>query len=265
MKKFLTNNSKKIYLAYGILLFVVILFGLYFMTDYCHINVAFNVSDAGITFQPENVNDVNVTNKYLFEYFTKYAGAVPGWLESNKAFADTQAQFLAAFPDAANFSEVYAPIIYQFQTSMSAYNDMIIYFGLFGIVMFAGLLLLSNHNRRIYYKSNLIGGIVLPIFVIGFAIYMIILDIGLLAYFEENIELFNITSLLKNPNGYETISQQAYPVLMEKFSLNNAVFFVCIALLVIVIAYSVFLCFYANYKYKETAAEREEILRKAGK
>lgn len=272
--KFLTKNSKILYMAYGILIAVMFLAALYFMTNYTHVHVYYTLESSGAlsAFDRTTETAIGYSNKNLFDYFSKYAGMVikdkegvvlvdgAAWLENNSG---TQAAFMAAFPDAANFATVYAPIIYNFQVEMSAFNDLIITFALVGICCFALLLVFANHSRRIYYKSNLVAGIILPLVVVVFGIVMIAKNVGLMNTFNDNQELFNAVSVLQNPNLSATAYQKDYTNLQSLYSCNSTTFIVFTALFAVIIIYSLFLAVYAFLKYNATAEERAEIIKKA--
>ena len=272
---FLTKNSKIVYMTYGILIAVVFLAALFFMTNYTHVHVYYTLNESGslADFVRDTETSIGFSNKNLFDYFTKYAGVnvvdstngtilVNGeaWAQANQA---TQAAFLAKFPQSANFATVYAPIIYDFQVAMSEFNDLIITFAIVAITCFALLLVFANHSRRIYYKSNLYSGIVLPLIVVVFGIIMIVKNLGLMGVFNDNFDLFNVTAVLQDPNLSSLAYQKDFNYISSLYSCNSTTFIVYTAIFAIIIIYSLFLVVYAVLKYKATAEERAEIIKKA--
>lgn len=271
---FLTKNSKIIYLTYGILLGCLFLAALYFITNYTHVHVYYTLETSGAlsAFDRTTETTIGFSNKNLFDYFSKYAGEIitdtegtilvdgAAWVEANKA---TQAAFLAKFPQAADFATVYAPIIYDFQVEMSAFNDLIVTFAVIGICCFALLLVFANHSRRIYYKSNLLAGIILPLVVVIFGIVMIVQNFNLMSVFNDNYDLFNTTSVLQNPNLSSLAVQKDFNYIQSLYSCNSTTFIVYTAIFAVIIIYSLFLVVYAYLKYKATAEERAEIIKKA--
>ena len=190
--KFLTKNSKAFYLTYGIILAVLFIAALYYMSNYAHVHVYYTLESSGAisAFDRTAETTLGYSNKNLFDYFSKNAGIMiydpnsgavlvngEAWVAEH---ADSVSKFMSMFPEAAQFSTVYAPIIFDFQVAMSEFNDLIVTFGLIGIVCFAILLVFANHSRRIYYKSNLIAGIILPLVVVVFGIVMIVTSIVIL-------------------------------------------------------------------------------------
>lgn len=270
--KFLTKNSKILYMAYGILIAFMFLAALYFMTNYTHVHVYYILENGKPIFDRTIESSLGYTNKNLFDYFSKYAGMIIAdsdgvvlvdgakWLEANSG---TQSAFITAFPDAAKFDSVYAPLIFDFQESMSAYNDLIITFGIVGICTFALLLVFANHSRRIYYKSNLVAGIILPLVTVVFSIVMIVKCLDLMAVFNDNYELFNAVSVLQDPSHSALAYQKDFSYVQSLYSCNSTTFIVFTVLFIVIIIYSLFMSFYAFLKYNATKEERMEIIKKA--
>lgn len=275
MIKFLTKNSKAFYITFGIMVALMFIAALYFITNYAHVHVYYTLEANGAisAFDRTAETTLGYSNKNLFDYFTKNAGIITydsdgvGILVNGQAWVtqnpETSAKFMSMFPDAAQFSTVYAPIIFDFQVAMSQYNDLIVIFGVIGIVCFALLLVFANHSRRIYYKSNLIAGVVLPLVVVVFAIIMIVKNVGLMNVFNENYDLFNVTSVLQNPAYSAQAVQLDIDWIVDKFSCNSITFIVYTVIYSIIIIYSLFLVAYACIKYKFTGQEREEIIKRA--
>ena len=172
---FLTKHSKAFYYAYGLLIAALILLGVFYASQYADIRVAFSLNGEGAVVIASNTQDkLGNSNYLLFKYFSE--GATNG-LQSATGFT-------------TDFSS-YTRVVYDFQVLLSKVNDSIILFGTLSLVCFALLLVLSNHNRRIYYKSNLIGGIILPLLVITFNLVLIIKNLNVMGVFSDNSTLFN--------------------------------------------------------------------------
>ncbi len=243
---FLTKHSKAFYMAYGILIGAAIILGVFYTSQYADIRVLYAYTATGeLSILASTQDKINNSNQFLFQYFQN--GASNG-LQAATGFS-------------TDFSQ-YAMTVYNFQVLISSVNDLIIVFGVISLVAFAFLLVLSNHNRRIYYKSNLIGGIILPLVVVVLFIILIIRNFQVMSAFEENSTLFNVVSLLQGKTQ-STLSQYNYSKLSELFSCNSTSFILYTVLFVVVIVYSCFMSLYALLKYKATAEERAEIEKKA--
>ena len=144
MKSFLTKNAKLIYFIYGVLLAAVLISALFFMTQYRYIRVNYDLKWGEVLFS--ETSSMNKTNQtYLYDFF--YNNNVGGYT--------------------GDFNK-YARIVFDFKNSLDAFNDLIVTFSIIGLICFAGLLICANHSRKVYYKSNLILGIVFPLVVIVF-------------------------------------------------------------------------------------------------
>lgn len=242
---FLTKHSKAFYYAYGILIAVLIVAGVFYASQYCDVRVFYALNAAGaVEILPTTADNLNRSNTYVFEYFEK-AG------ENGFSAAGLGSDFTK-----------YANTVYNFQVQLSKVNDLIVILGFVSLICFALLLVLSNHNRRIYYKSNLYGGIFFPLVVVVLNIILLVQNFNVMGVFNENATLFNVVSLLQG-DGKVTNSQTDYATLKDAFTCTSATFVIFMILFIIVIAYSVFMAVYAVLKYKATAEERAEIEKKA--
>ena len=243
--KFLTNHSKFIYYAFGIIVATALILGLFYATAYADVHVYYTYSD-GVQFGSSAQGPLqNTSNKYLYDFFANQG---------------EDAAFVAKY---GTSFEPFAKTVYDFQMLLSQTNTNIIIFELIGVICFALLLVLANHNRRVYYKSNLIGGIVLPLVVIILNVVLIIQNMNVMTSFNENYELFNMTSVLQNDETGLIASQKNFAYLQEHFNVTSTSFTLYTVLFIVVIVVSVFMVVYAFLKYKATAEDREEILKKA--
>ena len=242
---FLTKHSKAFYYAYGILIGVLIIAGVFYASQYYDIRVMYSFDDNGLSIISGSADSLNRTNSSLFDYFAQ--GNSNG--------------LVAATGFSTNFSD-YSMKVYNFQNSLSDVNNLIIWFGVASLVCFALLLVLSNHSRRIYYKSNVVGGILLPLVVAVLSIVLVVRNLSVMGDFSENQTLYNVVSLLQSDKSIE-YSQKGYNDLVPLFHCNNLTFVLFTVLFIIVIGYSIFMAVYALLKYKATAEERAEIEKKA--
>ena len=243
---FLTKHSKAFYYAYGILIGALIILGVFYASQYYNIRVLYAFDANGqLSILSTTTDKLNRTNSYLFDYFTN--GNSNG--------------LVAATGFSTDFS-VYAKTVYDFQVLLSDVNNLIIYMGCGMLVCFALLLVLSNHNRRIYYLSNVIGGVLLPLIVIVLAVVLLVRNMVVIADFELNKTLFNIVNLLQGDSQI-SFYQQNYSALEAAFNCNTLSLTLFSVLFIVVIAYSAFMAVYAIIKFKATAEERAEIEKKA--
>ena len=247
--KFLTNHSKFIYLAFGVVVGVAILLGLLYATAYADVHVYYNPTvSGGVEFGSTAGGPLTgSSNVNLYDFFS-----------SAKQAADPQ--FVAAY---GTSFEPHAKTVYDFQVLLSKTNTNILVFEVISLVCFALLLVLANHSRRVYYKSNLIGGVVLPLVVIVLNIVLLVSNLNVMGAFEQHKELFNITAVLQNSSTGIYASQQDYTYMKGQMNITSLSFILYTVLFVVVILVSIFVLVYAILKYKYTAKDREEILKKA--
>ena len=138
MENLLRKHSKALYMAFGIMLFAVLIAALFYATNYANIRIFYTIGNGGtilISDVTENAEIAGETNQTLFAYFNNFSQGIN--------------------------MDTFKMTIFNFQHDLSNFNTLIVWFAIVGIIAFAALLILGNHNRNIYYKSNLIGGIVL--------------------------------------------------------------------------------------------------------
>jgi hypothetical protein len=246
--KFLTNHSKIIYYIFGIIIAVTLLLGLFYATAYADVHVYYNPGENGAVVFGANAGGPisGSNNSALYSFFS-----------STKQTSN--AEFVGLY---GTSFEPHAQKVFDFQVLLSKTNTNYIIFELVSVICFALLLVLANHSRRVYYKSNLIGGIILPLIVITFNLVLIIKNLNVMGVFSDNSTLFNVVSLLIGDNK-AIMSQTNYSSLQGYFTCTSLSFILFTVLFIVVIAYSVFMIIYSILKYKATAEERAEIIKKA--
>lgn len=247
--KFLTNHSKIIYYIFGIIIAVTLLLGLFYATAYADVHVYYNPGENGAVIFGANAGGPisGSNNSALYSFFS-----------STKQTSN--AEFVGLY---GTSFEPHAQKVFDFQVLLSKTNTNYIIFELVSVICFALLLVLANHSRRVYYKSNLIGGILLPLVVIVLNIVLLVSNLNVMNTFNQNEELFNMTSVLQNSSTSVYASQQDYSYIKTQFNVTSLSFTLYTVLFVLVIVVSVFMAVYAILKYKATAKDREEILKKA--
>lgn len=253
MQKFLTSKAKFLYLIFFVLAFAVLISSAVYATQY---------ADVHIYYTPTEVNG-EVSKDYDYGSRNEFQWNQIGMYDF---FVKTEDP---AFPCTSydEFDELYAPKILKFQNTLSEVNDFIVVAGLISLICVAGLFIISNHNRKIYYKSNVIGGIILPLGVIIVNVIFLVKNFGLMSYFNEgnNAELFNRVSVLQNVVTKDAAGQMHGNVgwLVERYSCDNTTFVIYTVLSVVVILYALFMAVYSVYRYKASTERRNEIMERA--
>lgn len=160
-----------------------------------------------------------------------------------------------------------------FRKSLDNYNNLILVYGIVSLIVFAAFIVLSNHNRKIYYKANLIGGIALPLVNVVFALILIIQAISLISNISDptNSAFYNIISALQNPKiginnqfaASEPTNLENAKTIVSNFNINPTTLILYTVFFGVTLAYNVFLMIFAFLKYKDTEKARNEVLEKA--
>jgi len=258
MAEFLKNKAKLIVLAYGVLLLAALIFGIFYMTQYAHIHIAYSLQGGKASYSDDLTIGSFATNMDLFQYFNDSTDSTSPLLAGITKTAKTVV-------DAG-----YADIIYKFQTSMSSFNTLILVFMLLSIVCFAVMLIFSNQSRKVYYKDNLYVGILMPFLVIVFNFILMIMNFGLMGDFNANSNLYKTTSFLMNPNIDPVLKQKAFNqggfndvILPNTQDVNAITYIIATLVFIIVIVVSVLMMVYTVYRYKECAKRRNDIIERA--
>ena len=294
MKKFLLNNSKWIYFILGIIAVIVVISAIFFMTQYKYVRINFDIKDGAVSFAKESLLNGS-DQKEIFNVVDQIANGVYKPYAQTQSVIDGNTVFQTLLEtDGTNYvhlvksidtSNPYLPKtvysfnneiftnLYNFRRSLDSFNDGILWYGLVIAIVFAALLILSNHNRRIYYKANLIGGIVLPLVNVVFGVVLIFQAISLMANISDpfNNALYNYVSVYGNKANTsiaqminnDEVGVKNFKQAISQFNINNITLIVYVALFALVIAYNVFLMIYAVLKYNATAQERKEVLQRA--
>lgn len=245
MQKFLTNKSKIFFLAFAIIAGALLISAIFYATQYANIHVYFTATNDGNVISMGALNEIGLEQTYLYNFFEK---------TTDKTFS--------------NDFTLYQDTVYKFQRTLSSTNDFIVTAGLVSLICAAGLFVLSNHSRKIYYKSNLIGGILLPLVVVVMNIILIVKHTNLISMFNEgdNYELFNRVSLLQTTGQTQITASQMYDNicwLQERYTCDNTTFIIYIVISIFVIVYALFMIFLSVYRYKESTERRNQVLERA--
>lgn len=255
--------NKWIFFAYGLLFGLIFLFGLVFMTMYANTHVMYTVdgADGTISILKESSQTIGGTayqNTEIFKFYGEMNNKVSWWSSIFGQNGLTNTLTLARK-------------VYTFQINASSFNDLIVIYSVIGLIAFAILLILGNHQRKVYYISNLTGGIAIPVFMIIASLLMIFKTIFLLGDFTQNKELYWVTNYASNSDIQNIVKDQLLlrtdiskaDFLNTLGQYNESVFYIAIVLFAAVIAYSVFLLVSTLTKYKATAKKRAEVIQRA--
>ena len=295
MKSKFLNNSKWIYFALGIISLVIVISSLLFMSQYKYVRINYDM-DGGKRVYSEDSQLNQANQKEIFDIINQLADGSYRSYSETQSLIDNNEVFNKILEKDSNGDYVHLDKVetegpyhkkiityklkyeilddlYLFRSQLDSYNDMILIFGLVSAIMFALLLVISNHNRRIYYKANLIGGVLLPAVNVVFAIVLIINAISLMGKMSDpfNNALYNMVSVYGNKSntvlsqevGSDEVGVRNFTKAISQFNVNNTTLVIYTALFAVVAAYNVFLIVYAIMKYKATAKERNEVLENA--
>lgn len=242
MFKFLTKHSKVFYIIFGALIGATIIAGCFYMTNYANVHLFYGLGEHGEKIAVyDSAHPMGYSNNFLYMFFAE--GKATGYQ--------------------TDFGAHYAQTVLSFQDGMNSFNSLIIILEVVSLVCFALLLVLANHSRRIFYVSNLVGGVVLPLVIIVLNVVLLITNLGLMGTFNNNYELFNIVSVLQDPKIQADVYQHDLAYAKGFFSCNSITFILFTVLFVIVIVYSALILLHTIIKYKATAEERKNIIEKA--
>ena len=246
------KKSKYFFTAGIILMFVVMLFGLFFMTQYANVHVFYNIKDGNVQINRLSLLTIGgkeySSNQYLFDYYRNSAD----------------------FPELSTVNQIgeYLRVVYDFQMTASKFNDLIIIYFIVGLICVAAFHLFDNHKRNIYYVSNLVSGIFLPLVMLIFSFVMIGKDVALISNFEKNKGTYQITAVMQDTSitGQDRsafIEKGVDAVYKKGSNVNATTMYVAIVIFAIVAAYFVFIMVFSILKYMKTSKARKEVIERA--
>jgi hypothetical protein len=296
MKK-LFNKSKILYYILGLISGVIILSSLFFMTQYRYVRVNYSLSSTGEVeyLESNSVNSSDQSKLFIFindlanrSYEKKGSTEAQSVIDNNDTFStvltkDSEDNYKYLSYEVIDNGwvkqnkYVYKTEIFEmvrdFRVKADNINNMILIFGIISLVMFAGLLIISNHDRKIYYKENLIGGILLPLVNVVLMVVLIINCLGLVSDISDPTKnaIYNIFSVSQNSTVAENIGVAVTDAtntsqinnIISNFNVTPSTAIVYMIGFALVAAYNVFLIIFAVLKYNDTAKERKEVLDRA--
>ncbi|MCR5349999.1 MAG: hypothetical protein K6E20_03305 [Acholeplasmatales bacterium] len=264
MPNFLKSKAKLLILIYGVIIALVLLFALAFMTNYADVHVFYRYgTDKQAIFNSSSVLNINgQTNSELFTYFSKLASS--GGADANNP--------LYELLEGKSGSTVFvdsglAQIVYNFQTDMSDFNQQLIIYFVVSIILFSVMLICSNQSRKVYYISNLVVGITVPLLITVYSVVMLVKNLNLMNRFLDNQDLFKAVAYLQNGKIEAIDKNNAINdwniILDHTEKVNVTPFIFGIIVIILVIVYSIFMAIYTLYRFKESSKRRAEIIERA--
>ena len=264
----MVNNSKYnklVYFIFGIIMAFFVIFSLYFMTRYAYIIVFYIIEDGKPAYYATSGAGDGSTNALLFKFFDKvFAANADGKYEAIEGWG---------LSNVFNDREDFLNYIVDFRESLNSFNTALLWFGIIGLIMFAVMLIAGNHNRNVYYISNLIVGIVCALTMIIFGLIILIKDFQLLGRLNEDSKLWQAVSIAQQ-KGNDSESSIYYNLYVDRnmpdkyfaedSNVNSTTLVVTMIFIIISIGYSVFTLVHTIRKYFATKAHRKEILERAG-
>lgn len=229
--EFLIKKSKLIHIIYGVICFVLLLSAIVFMTQYVNVRVLTTITTTGIVEIPQDG-----LNKNFIDFY------------NNNNLGDP-------LPDMWK--------IYNFQQSLNDFNNLILYFGVTALVLFAVLMVAGNQSRKVYYISNLVVGVAVPSVVSILSIVLICLNSGLVGKFNEGKELYNMASLLCEQRNGSVYSQYKLENLRPLFNCDTLTFVLFNVLFAIILVVSLAMVAYAIFRFINSSEKRAEIIARA--
>jgi hypothetical protein len=302
MNNLLKNSKflKWIYFALGILSGVIVVSSLFFMTQYRFVRVNYNVNESDERVYEKSAKLNKADQTYLFDFINDIANRqyekdngtqAQAVIDNNEIFkiileADSSSESGYKMLDKSEYDngwtikttysikQSYFKQLDDFRTSLDSFNNLILWYGIVSLIVFAALLILSNHSRRIYYKSNVIGGILLPLVNVVFSIILIVQALSIMSSLSDptNNALFNVVSAIQNPtvgnvNVYTAASEETNLTqinnIINAFNINSTTVILYVVFFALTAVFNIFLMVVAVMKYKATTRERNEVLEKA--
>ena len=302
MKK-LFSKSKILFYILGIFSGIIILSSLFFMTQYRNIRVNYRLNNGEYEYLESNtLNDSDQSKLFIFindlanGYYNEATlqegndtRKAQELIDKNEIIqtvltkdSSTGEYKYLTYEEIKNSwtieykyqytNEVFT-MIRDFRVKVDNVNNMILIFGIITLITFAILLILSNHDRKIYYKENLIGGVLLPIVNIALMVVLIINCISLMGDISDPIKnaFYNMFSVSQNAAVAQNIgvavtdktNQTQIQNIINSFNVNSTTLVGYIAMFAVYAAYNVFIIVLSVLKYKDTAKERNDVLERA--
>ncbi len=245
--EFLTKKSKLIHIIFGVICFTLLISAILYMTQYGNIRVLMKQSTDGVL----SLNGAIDTKTGYFKGEGANVNITDFW-NNHQELGDVQEAMWTT---------------YHFNKSLNQLNQLIVIFAVISLVLFAIMMIVGNHNRKVYYNSNLIVGIVAPACVAIFAIVLLAMNCSLMGRFNQNYELFNYMSLLMNDSGsivgIEVSKMTDLEAVKALFNCDTLSFTLYNVYFSIILVAALAMIGYAVYRYITSTEKRKAIMLKA--
>ena len=243
------------------------------MTRYAYIIVFYTIDTAtgkkvyndGSSVANEGYKNGFLFNRFwalVFESDGEVYSAKEGW-NISRTFADR---------------DEFVKFIVDYRDELNSFNTGILWYGIIGLICFAAMLIAGNHNRNVYYISNIIVGVICALTMIIFGIVLLIKDFSLISKFNEDENLWKAVSIAQNKGNNSEVMTKYWQYLRQTAShpnqeidayyagdtTNTTTLITTMIFLIVSIGYSVFTLVHTIRKYFATKARRNEILERAG-
>lgn len=249
--EFLTKKSKLIHIIFGVICFTLLLSAILYMTQYANIRVLTKQSTDGVISLNGSMRTDDTTKEQYFNGDGENVNITNFW-RTHKELGDVQEKMW---------------LTYEYNKSLNQFNQLIVTFAVISLVLFAVMMIVGNQSRKVYYKSNLIVGIVAPACVAVFAIVLLAMNCSLMSRFNENYELFNYISLLMNDTGdivgIEVSKMSNLEEVKALFNCNTLTFTLYNVYFALILVSALSMIGYAVYRYITSTEKRNAILLKA--
>ena len=263
MADFFKKNAKLLIVLYGVIIFATLISGLFYMTSVANIHVYYEIDGDKINYNSDSSITDGVTNANLFTYFGNANVDKPDYVVYEFGTDPNN-----GLENSVYFAESgYAEIVYNFQMAMSNFNTQIIVFSIVALLCFAVMMIFSNHSRKVYYKSNLYAGCIMPLIVIIYSVVMLIQNFVLMGVFNKNFDLFRTVSVLQDPKIKDAskllMATDYQRILNNSEGFGPSCYWIQAIFFIVVIVYSIFLIVYTMFRYNDSSKRRKEIIARA--
>ncbi len=229
--EFLIKRSKLIHIVYGVICFILLISSVIFMTQYINVRVITTLSTSG---------NLDLSTEGINVYFTDFY--------SLNNLGDPTADMWK---------------IYNFQQSLNNFNNLILYFGVAALVLFALLMIVGNQSRKVYYLSNLVVGVAVPSIIAILCIVLISINSGFYGKFNESKDLYCMAALLCEERKGVVYSQYKLENLEPLFNCNTLTFTLYNVLFAVILVVSLAMVAYAIYRFISSSDKRRQIIARA--
>lgn len=237
MSQSLKKNAKIFYLLFAVFSGLFLILACAYITPYFDITVKFTDK-----FLNGDIPAVVTGNNYL-DNFCK--GTLDQFNE----------KYSMGFAKSSDYFNYLFNVMYDFDQQLQNVNNMILTLGCVSLVMVAIMFICSNHSRKKYYISNLISGVVCPAVIIGFAAFVLVLNVLCIVELNSNLELYNWCALANSQATYKEAQTWFINGDTSHFHISSLPLIIYSVIIVLFIVCAALLLVYNVLRYKDTQRE----------